>query len=177
VSESRNLTVDIRPWSDRDLALLERLLGDPAMTAHLGGPETPQKIRERHERYSRSDQPGLSSMFVIVLGPERADAGSIGYWQKEWQGQLVWETGFSVLPEYQGQGIATRALAKLAGHAGRERKHRFLHAFPAVDNVPSNAICRKAGFTFQGQQDFEYPPGHPVHCNDWRLDLLPTEKR
>jgi hypothetical protein len=31
--------VNIRPWSDGDLHLLERLLGDPAMNVHLGGPE------------------------------------------------------------------------------------------------------------------------------------------
>lgn len=111
-------------------------------------------------------------MFVIVIGPERAAAGSIGYWQKEWQGKYVWETGFSVLPEYQGQGIATRAITKIVEQTRGERKHRFLDAFPSVDNAPSNAICRKAGFTLQGQVDFEYPPGHPIRCNDWCLDLF-----
>ncbi len=27
-------------------------MGDPQMTDHLGGPETPEKIRQRHERSS-----------------------------------------------------------------------------------------------------------------------------
>ena len=45
--------LDLRPWLEGDLPLLERLMGDPAMTEHLGGPETPEKIRERHERYLR----------------------------------------------------------------------------------------------------------------------------
>jgi hypothetical protein len=35
----------------------------------------------------------------------------------------------------------------------------------------SNAICGKLGFTLLGAFDFEYPPGHPLRCNDWRLDL------
>lgn len=87
--DAEHSTVDIRPWSDRDLALLERLMGDPVMTDHLGGPETPQKIRERHQRYCGSGQSGLVSMFVIVAGAEQAAAGSIGYWQKEWQDQYV----------------------------------------------------------------------------------------
>ena len=170
--DAEHITVDIQPWSERDLALLERLMGDPAMTDHLGGPETPQKIRERHERYCRGDQSGPASMFVIVVGAERAAAGSIGYWQKEWQGEHIWETGWSVLPEFQRQGVATRAIAKIVERAGGERKHRSLHAFPSVDNAPSNAMCRKAGFVLQGQFDFEYPPGHPVRCNDWCLDLF-----
>ena len=48
--DTKHITVDIRPWSDRDLELLQRLIGDPVMTEHLGGPEIAQKIRERHER-------------------------------------------------------------------------------------------------------------------------------
>ena len=174
MSKTEHITVDLRPWSDRDLELLERLMGDPVLTEHLGGPETPQKIRERHERYCRTGQSSLDRIFVIVVGTERAAAGSIGYWQKEWQGQYVWETGWSVLPEFQGQGIATRAIAKIVEQARSERKYRSLHAFPSVDNAPSNAICRKAGFTLQGQFDFEYPPGHPLRCSDWCLDLFST---
>lgn len=52
-------------------------------------------------------------------------------------------------------------------------KHRFLHAFPSVDNAPSNSVCQKVGFTLLGAMDFEYPPGHPLRCNDWVLDLFP----
>jgi RimJ/RimL family protein N-acetyltransferase len=166
------IPVGIRPWSEGDLPLLERLLGDPAMTEHLGGPESPEKIRDRHERYCRiSRDPSTGLMFAIVAGPEGVGVGSVGYWEREWQGETVFETGWSVLPEFQGQGIATRATVLVAERARAEGKHRFMHAFPAVDNGPSNAICRKVGFTFQGAFDFEYPPGHPLRCNDWRLDL------
>jgi hypothetical protein len=40
-------TVTLKPWESGDLPLLERLMGDPRMTAHLGGPESPDKLRER----------------------------------------------------------------------------------------------------------------------------------
>jgi RimJ/RimL family protein N-acetyltransferase len=172
VSDKEQIDVAIRPWSADDLPLLERLMGDPAMTEHLGGPESPEKIRERHERYCRLSDADDGPMFVIVVGRERAAAGSIGYWEREWLGQHVWETGWSVLPEFQGRGIATRAIAAIIGRARAAQKHRYLHAFPAVDNAPSNAICRKAGFTFQAAVDFEYPPGQRMRCNDWRLDLF-----
>jgi RimJ/RimL family protein N-acetyltransferase len=39
-----------------------------------------------------------------------------------------------------------------------------------VGNAPSNAICRKLGFTLLGPHDFEYR-GTVLRCNDWRLDL------
>ncbi|MGH2626694.1 MAG: GNAT family N-acetyltransferase [Anaerolineales bacterium] len=165
--------IDIRPWSAGDLPLLERLMGDPAMTEHLGGPEPREKIRQRHERYYGSPEKG--KMFVIVVGPLRVAAGSVGYWEREWQGKQVWETGWSVLPEFQGRGIATRATAAVVDRVRAERRHRFLHAFPSVDNAPSNAICRKVGFRLQGEADFEYPPGNRMRCNDWRLDLFADE--
>jgi hypothetical protein len=39
--------VRIVPWGGSDLALLERLVGDPAMMEHLGGPESAERIAER----------------------------------------------------------------------------------------------------------------------------------
>ncbi len=164
--------VDIRPWSEGDLSLLQRLMGDPAMTEHLGGPETPEKIRERHERYCRIGESGTGRIFVIIVGPERAAAGSVGYWERDEKGEQVWETGWSVLPEFQGQGVATRGTALAVERARAEGRHRFMHAYPSVDNPPSNGICRKLGFTLLGEEDFEYPKGSFMRCNDWCLDLL-----
>jgi RimJ/RimL family protein N-acetyltransferase len=46
-----------------------------------------------------------------------------------------------------------------------------MHAFPNVDNAPSNAICRKLGFELLEALEFEYPKGHFMTCNDWRLYL------
>ena len=55
---------------------------------------------------------------------------------------------------------------------GRPSAGREADAFPSVDNGPSNAICRKLGFTFLEASEFEYPKGHFMRCNDWRLDLF-----
>lgn len=175
-SEQRNsklaFEVSLRPWTDDDLPLLQRLRGDPEMNIHLGGPEAPEKIRERHERYRQSAVSGENPMFVILAGPEKSAAGSIGYWEKDWQGEKIWETGWSVLPEFQGRGIATKATLAVLERARAKGKHRYIHAFPSVENGASNAICRKVGFTLLGEVDFEFPPGHFMRCNDWRLDLL-----
>lgn len=42
---------DPRAWGSGDLALLEWLMGDARMTAHLGGPDSAAKLRERQDRY------------------------------------------------------------------------------------------------------------------------------
>jgi RimJ/RimL family protein N-acetyltransferase len=163
--------VDIRSWSEDDLALLERLMGDSRMTEHLGGPESPEKIRQRHERYLRGIPPGEGQMFVIVVGEERLPAGNAGYWVSDWDDSSVWETGWSVLPEFQGRGIATSAVALVLQRVQAEQRFRYIHAFPSVENAPSNAICRKLGFDCLGEFDIEYPPGTFMRANNWRFDL------
>lgn len=162
--------VGIRQWSEGDFHLLERLLGDPAMTVHLGGPETPDKLRARHQRYLSLDD-SADGVFAIVLGPEKTAVGWVGYWETTWQDQHVWETGWHVLSEVQGQGVATAATALAIERARAEGTYRFMHAFPSVANAASNAICRRLGFALRGEVDIEYPPGNPMRSNDWQLDL------
>ncbi len=163
-------SVRLEPWGSGDLPLLERLLGDPTMMEHLGGPEPPDKIAKRQARYER---PG-SRMFKIVDVQTCAAVGWVGYWARTWRSAQVYEIGWSVLPDFQGRGIAGCATAKAIAMARAENARRFLHAFPSVDNAPSNAICRKLGFTLVEECDFEYPAGNVMRCNDWRLDLFAT---
>jgi RimJ/RimL family protein N-acetyltransferase len=165
------VSVRLEPWGKDDLPLLKRLLGDPAMTEHLGGPESEEKLVERQGRYERLE-PGRAQMFKIVDAENREPAGSVGYWEKDWRGETVYETGWSVLPEHQGRGLASEATRLVIDEARRQRRHRYLHAFPSVENAPSNAICRKLGFELLGDSEFEYPRGNFMRCYDWRLDLF-----
>lgn len=158
----------IEPWSEDDLPLLERVVGDPAMMEHLGGPESAEKIAERQARY---EQPG-SKQFKIVDESSGEPVGWVGYWEREWRGREVYEIGWAVIRAYQGRGLATAATAAAIAVARAERTHRFMHAYPNVENGPSNAICRRLGFTLLGEHDFEFPPGSTMRCNDWRLDLF-----
>lgn len=163
--------VHLEAWEPLDLRLLVRLVGDPAMMEHLGGPETPEKIAARHQRYLQVGPKGSGQMFKIVDDASGQPVGSVGYWPRNWQGEEVYETGWSVLPEFQGRGIAATAIAQVIDLARTERTHPFMHAFPSVDNQASNAICRKLGFTILGETALEYPPGQLMRCNDWRLSL------
>ena len=161
--------VTLEPWGSGDLALLERLMGDPRMTEHLGGPESPDKLRERQARYERRD--GGDRMFKFVEPASGAGVGSVGFWTKEWRHTQVYEIGWMVVPEFQGRGVAVAATAQAIEFAKGDGKRRFMHAFPNVDNAPSNAICRKLGFELLEACEFEFPKGHFMTCNDWRLDL------
>jgi RimJ/RimL family protein N-acetyltransferase len=157
--------VTLRPWTNDDLWLLHETLGNPAMMDHLGGIESAEQIEQRHLRYL-SDR----DMFTVWEGD--AVVGSVGFWERTWRDAVVYEAGWMILPKYAGRGLAAQAARAVISLARKERKHRFLHAFPNVENAASNAVCRNAGFTNLGECTFEYPKGHWMRCNDWCIDML-----
>ncbi len=161
----------IEPWGEGDFALLKKLLGDPAMTKHLGGPESEEQLAKRQARYERLTEEGKGRMFKIVHQSTSEAVGAVGYWESTHHGKQIYEIGWSVIPAFQGRDIANVATAQAIVMAKSDGKHRFLHAFPSVDNSPSNALCRKLGFTLVEECEFEYPAGSFMQCNDWRLDL------
>jgi len=139
------------------------------MMEHLGGPESIEQILKRHQRYLQIGDKGC--MFSIIPFPEAKAAGSVGYWQKVQNDEFVYEIGWSVLPSFQGKGIASHAVMALIEKIKAERKYKYIHAFPSITNPASNAICRKLGFNLISECEFEYPPGSFMQCNDWCLEL------
>ena len=166
--------VSIRPYADGDLWVLERTLGDPSQMVHLNGPESPETLRKRHKLFlALSADPSAGCMYTITMGPENAPVGNVGYWESDEGGQKGWETGWFVLPEFQGKGIATAATRLLVNHVAKLGR-RFLFAYPSVNNHRSNAICRRLGFALARETESEYPPksGKLLRVNVWRLDLM-----
>lgn len=163
-------TLALRLWQNDDLPLLHRA-NSPEMTAHLNGPETVAQVEDRHTRYLGYLESGEARMFVILLGG--VAVGSIGYWKVRWREQDAWETGWFVLPEAQGHGVAARALALLIDDARRrtdEGGRHVLVAFPGVENPGSNAVCRRAGFAHVGTLSGVFRE-QTLEMNEWALDL------
>jgi RimJ/RimL family protein N-acetyltransferase len=169
--------VSLRPYADGDMWILEQTLGDPRLMVHLNGPESPEKILERHRRFvAMSADPRLGRMFTVLVGASAA--GNVGYWETDWDGEKVWETGWFVLPGFQGRGVATEATRLLIGVVSMLEGHGSLVATPSVSNAPSNAIAKRLNFALIREVDSEYPPGSGKHlrCNVWRL-ALPASPR
>ncbi|HEV2415379.1 MAG TPA: GNAT family N-acetyltransferase [Candidatus Dormibacteraeota bacterium] len=162
--------IRLRPYEEGDWPLLVRL-NAPEMTEHLGGPESDEALRRRHERYVAAA--GSDSVYPLtaVLEPGGTEVGNVSLWEREWQGKPVYEMGWGIVPEFQGRGLAAEAVKEAIEVARATRRRDTIHAFPSVDNPPSNAVCRKAGFELVGPVQFEYPKGHWMECNDWRLSL------
>jgi ribosomal-protein-alanine N-acetyltransferase len=72
-----------------------------------------------------------------VNGPAKADAVEVGY---------------TVFPEFRGQGFATEAARALLDWAAERHGIRSFIASVAPNNEPSLAIVRKLGFVQTGEQ-------------------------
>jgi RimJ/RimL family protein N-acetyltransferase len=152
-------------YRDADLALTEALETDPVVMRELGGPVDPERLPVVHAR--RVGEPWY---FTIVPEPPGPAVGTIGIWETQHDGATLHETGWMVLPAFQGRGIASRALGMLIERARPAAEIPSMHAFPPVSNAPSNALCRKFHFTLLGERSFVYA-GRTLHCNHWMLDL------
>jgi RimJ/RimL family protein N-acetyltransferase len=170
MSSNEKIRVSIRPYEQEDLWVLEQTLGDPNQMIYLNGPESEEKLQKRHKLFlGMSADQHAGCMFTILAGD--APAGTVGYWEDEWKGQKGWEMGWFVLPKFQRRGIATAATRQVIELLTRLNSRKPVFAFPSVDNQPSNAICRKLGFTLTEDARNEYPPGsgRMLHVNIWIL--------
>jgi RimJ/RimL family protein N-acetyltransferase len=161
--------VELVPYTDGDIGLIEQLECDAATMSELGGPVSPAELPRIHER--RLDTVAAGEWyFKIVPEPGGPPAGTIGIWSASWRERPIQETGWMVLPAFQGRRIASRALELILGMARSEQRFDRIHAFPSVTNQPSNALCRRFGFELMEETDFLYR-GAQLRVNVWELAL------
>lgn len=163
----------LRDVESGDISAYVRMRCDPVMMAELGGPLPRAGIEEKLARDVRSAAAGEAWIKMIVpseAAPE-AVAGSVVLWSHddEDSGEPVSETGWMVLPEYQGRGIAKQAVRMLLELARDDGRWGLVHAFPATTNGPSNGICRSLGFRLIGEQDVTFA-GRVLRSNHWVIN-------
>jgi RimJ/RimL family protein N-acetyltransferase len=161
--------VELVPYSDEDIGLIEELECDPETMRELGGPLPKEELPSLHRRRLAGIAAG-DWFFKIVPDPEDRPAGTIGIWPASWRDRPIHETGWMVLPAFQGRGIASLALEKVLSMARSDGRFDRIHAFPSVTNAPSNAICRKFGFELMEETDFDYR-GSLLRVNHWELEV------
>ena len=165
------MKVALTRWHVEDLPLLERA-NTPEMTRYLGGPESAEKLLQRHENYLRYWENGHAHMFRIEV--DGVPAGTIGWWRVDHQGLPAYETGWGVERQWQRRGIARMALRQLIADVRADGERDVLVAYPGVDNPGSNALCRGAGFAHTGSETAPWRGGE-LTFNIWELDMSPLD--
>ena len=154
-----------------DLPLYEGMLCDPAMMQELGGPLPTEGMSEKLEEIVSSvDKGEVWYLKIIPDDDSRIAAGTVCIWEHTWNGESISEIGWMVLPVFQGRGLASAAVGETLSRARSQARWGVVHAFPAINNAASNAICRKTGFSKVEECDYEYS-GRILHCNHWLVDL------
>jgi GNAT superfamily N-acetyltransferase len=78
----------------------------------------------------------------VIEADDGAAAGTIAYWTRTWREDVVWETGWLVLPEHRRQGIATRGLRDVIDLLAARRSRRDLALDSGRDPVVTPAVSR-----------------------------------
>lgn len=154
-----------------DVGAYVRMRCDPAMMTELGGPLPREGLEEKVARDVQAVAVGTDWIKMIVPDETAAEvvAGSVALWSHEEESEPVSEIGWMVLPEFQGRGLAKRAVRMLLELARDDGRWGLVHAFPAVTNAPSNGICRSLGFQFAGERDVTFA-GRVLRSNHWVIN-------
>ena len=157
-----------------------RMRCNPVMMAELGGALPREGIDEKVRRDVGHAAADAEWIKMILPGEAAPDvvAGSVTLWSHDEDGEPVSEIGWMVLPEFQGRGVAKRAVRTVLSMARDDGRWGLVSAFPAVTNGPSNGICQSLGFRLAGQRDVTFA-GHVLRANHWFIDSRsgPAEPR
>ncbi|MFD8598566.1 GNAT family N-acetyltransferase [Kitasatospora sp. NPDC059646] len=161
----------LRDVAAGDVGAYVRMRCDPVMMAELGGPlpagGMAEKVRLDVERTAADD------WWVRMIVPDGAApevvAGTVALWPHEEGGEAISEIGWMVLPEFQGRGLAGRAVREVLEAAGADGRWGRVHAFPGVANGASNGLCRALGFELLGERGTVFA-GRLLRTNHWVFD-------
>ena len=144
-----NGEVSLRPLTEADLVILERLTQDPAATgefAWLGWHKLAQYRQSWADNRLISDDGG---MLMVVRG---ADQLGIVSWRKvpSTPAYYYWNIGIVLLPEARGKGFGTQAQRLLTRYLFAHTTVQRIEAATEVGNVAEQRALEKAGFTREG---------------------------
>jgi RimJ/RimL family protein N-acetyltransferase len=146
--------ITLRPWSEADVDSLVRRINDPDVAKFLVLVPQPYTVQDAHDWVAIAAdgwRDGTSASFgVHVTGVDGA-AGGVGIRFLADIDAGCGEIGYWVGADARGRGVATaatRAAARWAFESVPELARLQLRA--DVENVASNRVAAKAGFTREG---------------------------
>lgn len=157
-----------RAWTRDDLPAAVSLWGDPAVTAWLSKPLSPEEIQARLEREIRMNEDFGVQYWPVFLLATGEHAGCAGLRPKT-DGLL--ELGYYLKPAFWGGGLATEAAAAVAEYAFGALHAETLFAGHHPANLASQRILEKLGFERAGEEFYEpsgvIEPTYLLHRPRW----------
>ena len=159
----RTERLGFRPWSESDLGLALELWGDPAVTRLIGGPFSPEQIRDRLAREMATQKTHGVQYWPIFLLVSDAHLGCCGLRPYRLE-DGIYEIGIHLRAACWGQGYALEAARAVIAFAFENLGARALFAGHHPANGASRRLLATLGFPYT--HDELYPPtglNHPSY--------------
>lgn len=163
------------PIELNDLELFERMFCDPVHMADLGGPQEKEKVPSILAKQVSYVEKDKGWVYKIIPEDEdwvkspppnpettenyfdwRRGVGTLCLWEGFVNDAPATEIGWGVIPLYQHNGFATKALSLFLEKAKIDGRWGVIHAMTSINNYPSNLLCKKAGFNFIESCEMDY---------------------
>jgi RimJ/RimL family protein N-acetyltransferase len=159
----RTARLGFRAWAATDLALALELWGDPAVTRLIGGPFTPEQIRQRLEREIATFAAHHVQYYPLFLLETGEHVGCCGLrpYQPD---QQVYELGFHLRQAFWGSGYASEAARAVIAYAFDALGAAALFAGHNPANESSRKLLLRLGFRYT-HDEYYAPTGlhHPSY--------------
>jgi RimJ/RimL family protein N-acetyltransferase len=169
------IEIGLEVIDDGDLNLYESMFCDPEYMKDLGGPHPKEKVDGilNNQLSCVTNGKGLVYKIVVHNHPdspnEKVAVGTCCIWKGYYKDEIVSELGYGILCKYQGCGYATKGIALILNIAKEDPKWGKIHAFTSVNNIASNRVLSKLGFTNIEEYEIDYD-GRMILSNHWVCD-------
>lgn len=149
--------VTLRPLEVEDAEFLQEMITHPEVRPYLGRAPEPVSLEEEKEYIRNETDKENYVHFLIEYRGERAGDISLGGLEKDFRRSSV---GYSVHPDFQGQGIGTKALKLVVKYAFETLNRHKIRGAYLEGNEASRRVMEKAGFQEEGtERDYKYVDG------------------
>lgn len=166
----------MRPFQPDDFADLHQICTDPDAMRHIPPsylPETPAQVHARLQRY-QDHQARHGMGFYHVANHAGEFVGRAGlFWIDE---AGLFELGYSLLPRYWGQGLATELTWRIIDHAFAEKGLVEICGRTVPWHTASRHVLEKTGFEYVGLRPFKVA-GLPMDMAYYLLKAKAGEER
>lgn len=161
--------MELRSYTDADLALTRALEIDPIVMRHLGGVPAADRAQVVHDKRLAGVAAG-DLYRTVVADPGGEPVGLVAIWTEEFEGAPIHEFGVMFRPGFHRRGLGMSASRQVIAEFKASGKARELHAFSAIGNVATDTGAPVLGFRQIGDVDLDYE-GAPLRCHHWLMDL------
>lgn len=139
----------LRPMSLDDDAFIHELYNSPKCLQFIGDRNLQNtedaRLYIKEKMLSQLHQLGFSN-YCVIRKVDHAKLGACGLYNREGLDEI--DLGFAFLPKYEGKGYASEAATALVDAANNVFNLQSLQAITTKDNVGSQKLLQKLGFSY-----------------------------